>query len=472
VLAAALFPASAQAAPVVVLGPGGRVAHRNDPFLTLPAPPQATRPHTIAHGVRSHVARRSSRTVSSELARLLRIHAISPAAYHRYAGSLAAAEAALRRLGGTRASELGAVLQNLHNIAVAGALTPSRLPALFLTLDRNRQWWTSGPLLSSGQYVEFPHSQLVWEYYGGQGIELQPLATFGKADGFYTGGPSDYPRLRRLLAEMVPLGARRGGGLTWEYYFQFDGGLPPWTSAMSQGTALEALTRAYKAFRNRSYLATARRALPIFRVSPPLGVRVRTRRGVRYLLYSFAPGAAVLNGFLQTLIGLYDYAQASHNGAAWSLFRAGDAEARGEVPRYDTGAWSLYQPGEESTLDYHNLVTGFLHELCGRTHARVYCVTAKHFDSYLKTPPSLQLLTGAARAGRSFSVRFRLSKISHVGIVVVRGSRTVFETSASFAYGTGSFSVPPLSGGTYTIRLTATDLAGNFNRIIGTLQVS
>src|SRR5436305_11529805 len=68
VLAAALFPASAQAAPVVVLGPGGRVAHRNDPFLTLPAPPQATRPHTIAHGARSHVARRPSRTVSSELA--------------------------------------------------------------------------------------------------------------------------------------------------------------------------------------------------------------------------------------------------------------------------------------------------------------------------------------------------------------------------------------------------------------------
>src|SRR5437764_9661834 len=191
VLAAALFPASAQAAPVVVLGPGGRAAHRNDPLLTLPASLPATRPHAIAHGVRGHVARSSGRTVSSELARLLRIHAISSAAYHRYAGSLAAAEAALRRLGGTRASELGAVLQNLHNIAVAGALTPSRLPALFLTLDRNRQWWTSGPLLSSGQYVEFAHSQLVWEYYGGQGIELQPLATFGKADGFYTGGPSD-----------------------------------------------------------------------------------------------------------------------------------------------------------------------------------------------------------------------------------------------------------------------------------------
>jgi hypothetical protein len=33
--------------------------------------------------------------------------------------------------------------------------------------------------------------------------------------------------------------------------------------------------------------------------------------------------------------------------------------------------------------------------------------------------------------------------------------------------------VPPLKHkGTYTIRLAATDLAGNFNRIVGTIQVS
>jgi hypothetical protein len=92
----------------------------------------------------------------------------------------------------------------------------------------------------------------------------------------------------------------------------------------------------------------------------------------------------VINGFLQTLIGLYDYAQASGNATAAALFRAGDAEARAEVPRYDTGAWSLYEPGQQDTLDYHILVTGFLHALCDRVHAPVYCTTAAHFDRYLK----------------------------------------------------------------------------------------
>ena len=75
----------------------------------------------------------------------------------------------------------------MHNIAAAGQLTASRLPALFATLAANRQWWANGPLLASGQRVEFAGSQLVWEYYPGQGIQLQVLGSFGKADGLYTG---------------------------------------------------------------------------------------------------------------------------------------------------------------------------------------------------------------------------------------------------------------------------------------------
>ncbi|MBV8712897.1 MAG: hypothetical protein JOY56_14010, partial [Solirubrobacterales bacterium] len=70
--------------------------------------------------------------------------------------------------------------------------------------------------------------------------------------------------------------------------------------------------------------------------------------------------------------------------------------------------------------------------------------------------------------------QFQLSKYSHVGIVVVGpGGHTLFETSASFGYGARSFTIPALKHkGTYTIRLAATDLAGNFSRISGTIQVS
>jgi hypothetical protein len=477
----AICPTSAAATPVVVLGPHGRAVVRDDPFLSgraLTPEPSSSTAGARAASARKPAPRRGKPkqpqpTVVSELARLYRTRAITRAADDAYSASFAAALATERRLNGTRATELDAVTENLHQIAAAGALTPSRLPVLFQTLDRNRQWWTTGPLLSPGQRVEFSGSPLVWEYYAGQGIELQVLGTFGKADALYGAGPVEYPQLESLLAQMVPLAASRGGGLTWEYYFNFDGGLPPWTSAMSQATGLEALTRAYLATGSRYYLSLAHTALPIFSTPPPVGVNVETALGIRYLQYSFAPGTAIINAFLQSLIGLYDYAHVSGDPQAAALFAAGDAEARAEVPRYDTGAWSLYQPGVEDSLSYHTLVTGFLAQLCQRTAAPVYCTTADHFQAYLTTPPALSLLTASARVDRPATIRFRLSKYSHVGIVVVRGMRTTLLTSGEFAYGVHSFLIPPLNGpGQYTVRLAATDLAGNFTRIAGTLTVS
>jgi hypothetical protein len=469
-------PAFTQAARVVVLGRDGHTTIRNNPFLRPAAPMQTPGASFGARAARvepgAHLADRNVRT---ELARLHRVHAISTDAYRHYGVSLTAALRAVTRLRGTRAVELEAVIQNLHNIAAAGMLTASRLPALFLTLDRNRGWWSTGPLLSSGQRVQFAGSQLVWEYYSGQGIELQELGSWGQADWMYEAGPKYWPRLRNLVDELIPLAARRGGGPVWEYYFRFGGGTPPWTSAMSQGTAVQALTQTYEATHDTSYLDLARRALPIFGEGPPLGVGVGTPRGRRYLLYSFAPdpGVAVINGFLQTLIGLFDYAKVSGDPEGWRLFRSGDAEARAELPAYDTGAWSLYQPGQEATLDYHTLVTGFLQQLCSRTHAPVYCTTATHFQAYLKTPPALALLTHRVRAGNSDVIRFRVSKMSRVGVTVLRTGRTVFLTSAAFGYGIHAFAIPAFThAGSYTIRLDATDLAGNYNQITDTVQVS
>ena len=470
-------PALTHAARVLVLDHDGKVVIRNDPFLAaaIPTPPPVAsfdaRPERGADP-HAYVADSNVRTA---LARLHRVHAISTAAYRRYLGSFNAASNAVKRLGGTRAIELEAVIENIHGIAAAGMLTPSRLPALFLTLDRNRRWWTTGPLLSSGRRVEFAGSQIVWEYYPGQGIELQELGSWGQADWMYEAGQNYWRRLRSLVDELIPLAADRGGGLTWEYYFNFDGGIPPWTSAMSQGTAVQALTQTYEATHDSSYLDLARRSLPIFGYGPPVGVGVRTSLGRRYLLYSFAPqpGLAVINGFLQTLIGLFDYAKVSGDPEGWRLFRSGDAEARAELPSYDTGAWSLYQPGQEDTLDYHTLVTGFLQQLCARTHAKAYCTTAAHFEAYLKTPPALRLLTTRLTAHRPAAVYFRVSKISRVGITVLHGGKTLFLTSSDFPYGRHMFEIPALpAAGTYSVRFDATDLAGNFNEIDGSVRVS
>jgi len=469
-------PADSQAARVLVLEPDAGAVVTNDQFLPVFTPTPAPSTSVIASASRAdrsfHVRNRNVRT---ELARLRRIDAISIAAYQSYLRSFNAALRAVKRLNGARAAELEAVIENLHSIAARGLLTPSRLPVLFLTLDRNRQWWTRGPLLAADQRVQFAGSGLVWEYYPGQGIELQELGSFSSADARCTARPSQNAACADLLSELIPLAANRGGRLAWEYYFEFDGGLPPWTSAMSQGTALQALADAYRALGDASYLAIGNRALALFSASPPWGVAVRTSVGARYVQYTFDQGRGdeVINAFLQSLIGLDDYAQTSKNPLAAQLFASGNAEAQAELPQFDTGAWSLYQPGIEDDLSYHELVTGFLQQLCAMTNATIYCTTATHFQQYLKTPPALRVLTTRLKAHRPSTISFAVSKISRVGITVLRGANTLFLTSASFPYGRHAFAIPALlTAGIYTVRLDATDLAGNYNQIQANVRVT
>ncbi len=315
-------------------------------------------------GARAHATRRPS--VSSALTALQRSGQITAAEYSRYTSAYAAASRSLNRLSGTRHEELGAVIANVQAMAASGYLIASRLPVVFLTLERNRQWWTTEPLLAGGTRISFPHSLIVWEHYEGQGIEIQWLGTFGEANGYFLAGHEN-ANLRQLLGEVVPLATKRAGGIAWEYMFQFDGGRPPWTSGLSQGTALQVLARAWSRFKEPALLAAAQQALGIFETSPPSGVQVKTPVGSEYAEYTYAPSDRILNGFIQADVGLYDYTQITKDPLGLQLFEAGDAEARAETPHYDTGAWSRYDQYSESTLNYHELLAEFLQHLCERT---------------------------------------------------------------------------------------------------------
>jgi len=468
----------ASAAQVLVLGRGGHVSVRSDRYAPTSNPIAPARAATAwrSHRARAHAAT-AGPSVPAALQALYAQGQISSATNSADQNSWNQAVSTDSKLSGTPALELGAVLANVKQIAASGLLIPSRLAEVFLTVNRNVQWWSTGVIPSSGQDVEFSGSQIVWEYYPGQGIELQVLGTFGKADGLYTGG--EYSQMLSLVNEMVPLAASRNGALTWEYLFQFENGTPPWTSAMSQGTAIEALTRASRASTAEgnstaaaNYFSIAHQALAIFQQAPPQGVAVQASHGTRFLLYSYNPNELVINGFLQTLIGLWDYWHASNDTTARALFKAATTEAQYELPGYDTGAWSLYEPGQEDTLSYHQLVTGFLQQLCDRTGNSLFCSEGSRFNSYLTTPPVLSLQTTRLPAGSTSTISFGLSKISNVTLTILGGSQTVFSTTSQVPYGTDSFTVPALAAGAYTVRVTATDLAGNVGTTTGTLTVS
>ena len=407
-------------------------------------------------------------TVPGAIDRLQAAGAISPERATGWRRAWADALRVHRRLGGTRRRELGAVLANTRAIAAAGLLSASRGPAVFLTVQRNRQWWASRPLLAPGARVGFAGSELVWQHYAGQGIQLQWLATFGRANGLFTGRRYD-ERLRSLVDEVLPLAAARAGGRAWEYLFRFGAGRPPWVSGLAQGTAVQALSRAAIRLGEPALFGAARGALGVFRTAPPRGVRLGTPAGAHYLIYSFAPRLLVLNGFVQALNGLLDFARYAHDPEGAALFDAGEAQLAAELGSYDTGAWSLYSSGREADLGYHRLARDFLRTLCRRlgetdaARAARYCQTAERFEAYLHQPPrlSLRLPRGRPRVQRVVLVRFSLSKVSTVTAVARRGGRVVWARTDRRPRGLHAFALRPARAGTLRVTVRAVDLAGN-----------
>jgi hypothetical protein len=469
---AAVFCAGAQATPVLLMGHDGHVRHENNRFI---AASQSTAPLVGTRTAAAQAAKPKAPqvTVPTVLAKLAVSGQLTPAEHATYLGDWNRALSEEKHLSKARAAQLDPVTEMIHDIAAAGEMTVSRLPVLFLTLERNAQWWKSGSMLSYGERVQFAGSELEWEYYTGEGIQLQVLGTFGEANGFYESGQSTWPDLISVMNEMIPLAVQRGGGLAWEYYFDFEGGKPPWVSAMAQATGLEALTNAYKASGDTTYLITAHSALGILTTPPPTGVAVSTALGTRFLQYSFAPHTDIINAFLQTLIGLYDYAVASGDTTAEALFNAGNAEAMSELPSFNTGAWSLYEPGESDDLSYHELVTTFLTNLCTMTATPVYCSIGQAFDTDLTTPPVITQVTQQAARKHLFRLYFALDKPAHVGVVVTNAAgKDVLYTSAECKPGHDYWIVPKLPAGAYTVKLSGTDLAGNYASTSGTLTVS
>ena len=507
---------AASASPLLTLRADGSTYLRNDRLLPAAdaltdrairpkAPARATTRHATGRTVRAAAVKR---TVRGELKRMLAAGEIDRATHDLDRGIYVNALALRAKLSGTRRGALGAVLRNVEDVAAAGGLTATRLPALFTTVQRNREWWANGPRLANGARVSFQGSRLVWQYYAGEGLQIQWLGTFGKANGLWTGGYD--ASLRALLDEALALAAQRAGGIAWEYLFRFGGGRPPWVSGLAQGTAIQALSRAAVRFAEPRYFEAARAGLGVFRTAPPSGVRVATPAGAHYLIYSYAPGMRVLNAFTQALNGLHDFAALANDAEGRALFSAGEAQLRGELAAYDTGGWSRYAlGGNDADVGYHTLARDFLAKLCGRLtedaargaapppapatpaggaaavlppaagpapaviDAAPYCGAAQRFTQYLTRPPVVKLVSRRARGGRPARLKLSLSKPSSVTLRLRRHGRTVVVLGGRLGSGRRSlrWPRPPRTAGRYDVVLGARDLTGRVGGAKATLRV-
>src|SRR6201989_3354430 len=320
--------------------------------------------------------------------------ALPPAQGTLYRSVMAKARTVRDGLHGVRRREMASVLRIAGEIAKRGDLTTGRMPAVFLTLERNAEWWAVNgppaagspgengargrrckPLPAPGRAarVSFPGSELVFQYSPGLGLQLQVNGTWGKANALFgSADPALNARGAALLAELLPLGVVRGAVLAWEYLFPIFGGRPPWISALSQATAVQALTRAAGRLGRPDLLNTAGAAAGAFAFAPPTGVRIALGRGaVWFALYSFAPRLRVLNAHLDAVQALYDLAKASGDVHTIAAYNAGLLAAHRRIRGFDTGVWSKYaNPGALADLNYHVLNRDLATAVCQRSGDR------------------------------------------------------------------------------------------------------
>src|SRR5580765_855580 len=350
----------------------------------------------------------------------------------------------IRRLPSARANRISIALSQLA--AMNGRLTKPRALALTGQLEANDDYFVRrGPPRNHTDIADA--DGIVYRFFSGQCFEFHPLAEFGALNARVSA--KDVSGTRRLGEALAARGAHQYDGITWEYYFGFGGGRPPWLSGMAQAVATAAFTRAANLVPDAAptFLRAAQGA---YRVIPTRLV-TNMAAGPWIRLYAF-DSTAVLNAQLQTIYSLKTYAAKANDSRADALASRMSATAAAMLPRFDTGYWTYYSlPATPSTLHYQKYVVRLLNLLTA-SDAR-FGDAAKRFAGYARQPPAFRLEQGPLG-----QVRFWLSKPATV--TAFSGAGPTKRIGLSDGWHSLAWAEPKLAG-IYPVKVSAVDWAGN-----------
>lgn len=172
---------------------------------------------------------------------------------------------------------------------------------------------------------------------------------------------------------------------------------PGWYSAMAQGQAMSTLVRAYLLTKDRVFLNSALRATAPYKLpSEQRGVKaVFMNRHDWYEEYPTSPSSFVLNGFMYSLIGLYDLKETAGEKLgkeAKLLYDRGMESLKAMLPLYDTGSGTIYDLrhfmlGTAPNLarwDYHTTHINQLQLLSTIDESAIFREFVKRWKSYLR----------------------------------------------------------------------------------------
>ena len=187
------------------------------------------------------------------------------------------------------------------------------------------------------------------------------IAQFALDEYCRSKGPSAkfVPATDYLLGMMGPDGAFRYD-FPFERYATGEMYQPGWISGMAQGQAVSVFVRAYHFTKQDKYLDAARKALNFMLLSADKGGPMTTLERFSpepsklpfIMEYPQSPPVYTLNGYMFSMLGLYDYAAITHDAATQEIAQQSLNTLKVLLPYYDMGSISAYD------LSYITIPTG------------------------------------------------------------------------------------------------------------------
>jgi heparosan-N-sulfate-glucuronate 5-epimerase len=236
--------------------------------------------------------------------------------------------------------------------------------------------------------------------YPGVGYRANPVSVAQYGLDAYSrfvrgGGPSDERAAFRAANWLVAHQQAEG---RWLYSFDFrlPGGSvsAPWASALAQGQAMSLLERAYVKSHRHRYLQAALDALAPLQQQVSTGGLQRCFRGdCRQPFFEEYPTrrpSEVLNGFMFTLLGLYDLASVAPRSDARRLYLAGRRTLSAALPDYDRDGVARYDlaSAQVASQDYQAVHVYLLRALDSLGPNAEYRYYARRWEANLARAPA------------------------------------------------------------------------------------
>jgi len=190
------------------------------------------------------------------------------------------------------------------------------------------------------------------------------------------------------------LETNKHGVKTWMHHFDWeyrDTLKSPWYSALAQGNGISLLVRIYIETKDEKYFKVAQQAFEsLYILIENGGVLYIDKDNNSWLEEAIVnPPTHILNGFLWTIFGIWDYYLLTNEKKVKILFNRCVETIRNNLKFFDIGFWSLYeQSGTKmkmlTSFFYHSLHIVQLNILYKITNESIFKQYADKWEKYKK----------------------------------------------------------------------------------------